>query len=210
MRDAARIYEGAPDRHLLNMAIFSLRGAARDYLSRHETDMSCFEDVLSLMENKYSNILDQIQLRNQLAELKQVKTVSHYNMEFDQLLLQIFPALDQIEELRLYTNGLRPSIRQAVLLANPSSLDQTMRLAAQVEESQRLARGAPFTRPPESTATTSAGRQVTISEGLKKLTPEEREQCMKAGLCLRCRKPGHQVRNCPLNGQGPLGKGQAQ
>ena len=31
----------------------------------------------------------------------------------------------------------------------------------------------------------------------QKLTPEERERCMKEGLCLRCRKPGHIAKNCP-------------
>ena len=31
----------------------------------------------------------------------------------------------------------------------------------------------------------------------QKLTPEERERCMKEGLCLRCRKPAHIAKNCP-------------
>ena len=35
------------------------------------------------------------------------------------------------------------------------------------------------------------------SEKLQKLTPEERERCMKEGLCLRCRKQGHIAKNCP-------------
>ena len=31
----------------------------------------------------------------------------------------------------------------------------------------------------------------------KKLTPEEREQCAKKGLCFRCRKSGHMASTCP-------------
>ena len=31
----------------------------------------------------------------------------------------------------------------------------------------------------------------------KKLTPEEREQCAKKGLCFRCCKSGHIVSACP-------------
>ena len=31
----------------------------------------------------------------------------------------------------------------------------------------------------------------------KKLTPEEREQCAKKGLCFHCRKSGHMASTCP-------------
>ena len=31
---------------------------------------------------------------------------------------------------------------------------------------------------------------------LSKLTPVERAKCMKEGRCFRCRKPGHNARNC--------------
>ncbi len=31
----------------------------------------------------------------------------------------------------------------------------------------------------------------------RKLTPEERDKCMKEGLCLRCRARGHRAKECP-------------
>ena len=31
---------------------------------------------------------------------------------------------------------------------------------------------------------------------LEKLTSEEREKCFKEGCCLRCRKPGHFMKDC--------------
>jgi hypothetical protein len=31
---------------------------------------------------------------------------------------------------------------------------------------------------------------------IPKLTPSEREQCFKLGLCLRCRKAGHNAASC--------------
>jgi hypothetical protein len=36
-----------------------------------------------------------------------------------------------------------------------------------------------------------------------KLTKEERDRCMREGLCLRCRKKGHMARNCPTFQQKP-------
>ena len=37
---------------------------------------------------------------------------------------------------------------------------------------------------------------------IAKFTKEEREHCIKEGLCLRCRKKGHMARNCPAFPQG--------
>ena len=37
----------------------------------------------------------------------------------------------------------------------------------------------------------------------KKLTPEEREQCAKKGLCFRCRKSGHMASACPAFSDPP-------
>jgi Zinc knuckle len=31
---------------------------------------------------------------------------------------------------------------------------------------------------------------------VKKLTPEERDKCMRQGLGLRCRQPGHMAKDC--------------
>ena len=31
---------------------------------------------------------------------------------------------------------------------------------------------------------------------LKKLTPQEQAKCMREGRCFKCRKPGHDTKNC--------------
>ena len=45
------------------------------------------------------------------------------------------------------------------------------------------------------------GRNRTPQKGRAKpspLTPQEREKCMKEGLCLRCRQSGHYASQCPV------------
>jgi hypothetical protein len=41
-----------------------------------------------------------------------------------------------------------------------------------------------------------------------KLTPEERDRCMKQGLCLMCRRKGHMARECPERNKNWKGKNQ--
>ena len=38
---------------------------------------------------------------------------------------------------------------------------------------------------------------VDVVQLPKKLTPEEREQCARKGLCFRCQKSGHMASACP-------------
>ena len=77
--------------------------------------------------------------------------------------------------------------------------------AKEVEQRRRNPAGTyqPFT----ATSTTSARDPNAMEvDAIKvaKLTKEEREHCMKEGLCLRCRKKGHMARNCPAFQQGKL------
>jgi hypothetical protein len=41
--------------------------------------------------------------------------------------------------------------------------------------------------------------ELNATVAVQKLTPEEREKCMKEGLCLRCREKRHIARECPKN-----------
>ena len=82
----------------------------------------------------------------------------------------------------------------------------------QAEASQQLSymsrRPAPrFSSRPSGTA---PGTAPTTTIG--KLTPAERQRCMKEHLCFRCRQKGHGASSCPTfpNNRSQSGKGQAQ
>ena len=51
-------------------------------------------------------------------------------------------------------------------------------------------------KPPRDENAMDVDLTDTASKGLSKLTNEEREYCRKNGLCFRCRKKGHNSRDC--------------
>ena len=59
----------------------------------------------------------------------------------------------------------------------------------------------PFTTQKTNTQTQPSAKQDPYAMDvdavkIEKLTQEEREKCFKEGCCLRCRKPGHFMRDC--------------
>ena len=59
---------------------------------------------------------------------------------------------------------------------------------------------------PSSRANPDPNAMEVDAVRLKKLSPQERAKCMKEGRCFRCRKTGHDARNCrtkPTSAVGP-------
>ena len=60
-----------------------------------------------------------------------------------------------------------------------------------------------FTSSSPRTAKDPNAMDVDVVKLPKKLTPEEREQCVKKGLCFRCQKSGHMASACPAFADPP-------
>ena len=75
--------------------------------------------------------------------------------------------------------------------------------AREVEQRRRNPTGTyrPFATIPTTPVRDPNAMQVDVIK-VAKLSKEERERCMKEGLCLRCRKKGHVAWNCPIFSQG--------
>ncbi|KAL0578110.1 hypothetical protein V5O48_003889 [Marasmius crinis-equi] len=54
-------------------------------------------------------------------------------------------------------------------------------------------------RGASTNAACPANNRRASTAPLKKLTPEERQHCMDNNLCFKCRLPGHQTFECPMN-----------
>ena len=130
--------------------------------------------------------------RDKLATWKQLKDVGSFNFHFQRIILDI-PDISMDEQLDRYTRGLKSYIWREMCTRNYTSLLDAMRDAERIEAAHKRIR-------PRELSTDRPDEVVPMDIGnvqLKKLTPEEREKCMREGLCLRCRQKGHIARNCP-------------
>ena len=138
--------------------------------------------------------------RDKLAGWRQIKDVKTFNDDFQKIILDI-PNISVDEQIDRYTRGLKNYIFKELCTVEYSRLSDAMRDAERIESAHK--------RVPSSNKGNNKGNNngsngntnpVPMEIGniqIKKLTPEEREKCMKEGLCLRCRQKGHMAKNCP-------------
>ena len=154
--------------------------------------------------------------RDKLARWKQVKDVPTFNDDFNKILLDI-PDIGVKDQIDRYSRGLKSYIWKALCTKEYETLADLMRDAERVESAYRRSSMRP------NGGTSKSGKSGNGQDGpvpmeignvdikpknpdqpaqaanfeLKKLTKEERERCMRDGLCLRCRQKGHLAKNCP-------------
>ena len=151
--------------------------------------------------------------RDKLARWKQVKDVPTFNDDFNKILLDI-PDIGVKDQIDRYSHGLKPYIWKALCTKEYETLADLMRDAERLQSAYRRSSVRP------NGGTSKSGESGNRHDGpvpmeignvdikqdkpaqaanfeLKKLSKEERERCMREGLCLRCRQKGHLAKNCP-------------
>lgn len=136
--------------------------------------------------------------RDKLAKWRQIKDVLSFNEDFQKIILEI-PGISAEEQIDRYTRGLKPYIWRELCTKDYKQLADAMRDAERIESAHR--RGGSLPRGETSRRNGEAMNKPTPMDignvQLTKLTNEERERCMKEGLCLRCRQKGHMAKDCP-------------
>lgn len=137
--------------------------------------------------------------RDKLHFWRQIKDVGTFNRNFLSALLDI-PDITEAEEIDRYSRGLKRDIWQALCLKTYTDLESLMTDVLRVE----AAKAGP-SRITSSVGSTSAKSPATgvvpmdiSSIKVDKLTPDERQRCMRESLCLRCREKGHLAKDCPI------------
>jgi hypothetical protein len=135
-------------------------------------------------------------------------SVAAYVKEFKDLALNI-PDFSEAERLDRFKRGLKSNVRLHVALANPTTFEQAVTIAGQVDDilfGQRSSnprpdnfRQRPNARAPENQATPmelGTMTQPKEREQFNNPTPERKYE-IKNGLCFYCKEPGHMALHCP-------------
>ena len=189
----------------LQLAVSYLSGAAHEWwIVYHQgeegKDVKNWEGLKKGLITRFDTLNKEKIARDKLARWKQIKDVSTFNDDFQRIMLDI-PNISMEEQIDRYTRGLKSYIWKELCTKDYKELTEAMRDAERVEAAHRRAGGN--TQPksngkkPETTQKPQGDPMEIGNIQLRKLTQEEREDCMKKGLCLRCRQKGHIAKDCP-------------
>ena len=175
-------------------------GAHEWWIAFAETDegknVRSWTDLKNALVSRFDTINKEKIARDKLAKWRQIKDVATFNDDFQRIVLEI-PNISMAEQIDRYTRGLKSHIWKELCTKDCVKLSDAMKDAERVEAAHR--RGG-MVKSKTSGKSESSNKPTPMEIGniqLEKLSKQERDRCMKEGLCLRCRESGHLARNCP-------------
>ena len=208
---------GQNDIHSMNIALSYLTGNAHEWWivfskTPEGVGIQSWEELKQALIYRFDTLNKEKIARDKLARWKQVKDVATFNEDFNKILLDI-PDIGMNDQIDRYSRGLKSYIWKALCTKEYTTLSDLMRDAERVESAYRGQSSGQTTRSSVGKSGSGNGRNEgpvpmeignigvnpprNANIGLKKLDKEERERCMREGLCLRCREKGHMAKDCP-------------
>ena len=191
----------------MSIAVSYLQSTAHDWWIKYQLtedgkNVETWPQLKDALIARFDTLNKEKIARDKLARWRQIKDVKTFNDDFQKIILDI-PNISVDEQIDRYTRGLKAYIFKELCTVEYSRLSDAMRDAERIESAHR--------RVPSSSKGNTKGNNngnggngnanpVPMELGnvqLGKLTPEERQKCMKEGLCLRCRQKGHMAKDCP-------------
>jgi hypothetical protein len=198
--------QGLSDEQACAIAITYLTKDAHDWYIAFSNSNNSMQSWSILRETiaKRFNPLNKVKLaRDKLSRWRQAKDVKTFNADFLRILIDI-PRISTDEQLDRYSRGLKPYIWAELCTTDYTNLEDLMRDAERVESAKA---NRPQDRDRQRTGVMISNTGPipmelnAVSSAPTRLTPDERDRCIKEGLCLRCREKGHIARHCPKNSQ---------
>jgi Retrotransposon gag protein/Zinc knuckle len=197
---------GISDEQAFSIAITYLVSDAHDWFIANQVSataaghpMVSWVALTDAIKKRFSPLNKVKIARDKLSRWRQLRDVPSYNTDFLKIILDI-PRIGLDEQIDRYARGLKPYIWSELCTTDYESLEDLMRDAERIES----AKGNRFKTNPQGTQPFRSGpvpMELNNTKVIQKLSPEEREKCMREGLCLRCREKGHLARDCPKNVQ---------
>jgi hypothetical protein len=206
------VLQEIPMRLRVAHAISLLRG---DALQWYQNQTATYEDGSTGIIRDWTEFAGKLQeayrpphheyhLHKQLLSLRQTGSIQEYNAKFRELYNQS-KDMAKTGAVLYYIAGLKERTRVAVETQVPDDIEQAIRLAAAYDEAAFGFRSGyrpshSFVQSPAETAP----MDLSVVDGRlprSRLSEEERDECMRKGLCFRCREPGHTTRYCSKNRQ---------
>ena len=169
------------------------------YAHRQAKTVESWTDLREALIKRF-NPLNKVQAaRNKLHSWRQIKDVGTFNKTFLSIVMDI-PGITVAEQIDRYTHGLKREIWEALCTRTYDDLEVLMTDVLRIEAAKAGAHrgGATYSGASADRSSASGVAPMDLSSiKIEKLTPEERQRCMREGLCLRCREKGHLARDCP-------------
>ena len=214
----------------MSTAIMKLTGPALDWVRVNAPSPSqpnAWLAFTTTLEATFAPLNRSLTARADLASCRQGTTVRDYLLRFN---LASAPVTDlhPAEKFQRFMEGLRPKIREHIILNHPdvhdfsaaaslaSRFDMLAIYAASTTTTPPPPRPPAPYRPPAARLNAVTSPAPSTSSPYTPLTPELRESIIAAGGCLYCRNikpPLHTIESCPTRRPRPtfvLGNGRPQ
>ena len=192
----------------MSIAVSYLQGTAHEWWIKYQDsedgrNIKAWPQLREALVSRFDTLNKEKVARDKLAKWRQIKDVKSFNDDFQNIILDI-PNISVDEQIDRYTRGLKGYIFKELCTTDYARLSDAMRDAERIESAHRRVQSSGKTNTRGNNQGGSSGNTASNpapmelgNVQLKKLTAEERQKCMREGLCLRCRQKGHMAKDCP-------------
>jgi len=144
------------------------------------------------------NTLNKVQAaRKKLHSCPQLNDVGSFNKKFLSIVMDI-PDVTESEKIDRCNHGLKRAIWEPLWIQTYDNLESLMTDALRIEAAKAGTFRSPGCSASHTAALADSGVAPMVLSTIKasKLTPEQRQRCMREGLCLLFREKGHLAEHC--------------
>ena len=135
--------------------------------------------------------------RDKLKSARQNSTVLNFAHYLEDIYLSL-PGYSDSAKVHDFIYGLKPHIKEAVQLHEPTSFLSAVRLAQEKESASSRSNSRPQSSAPMDLGILKGAQTLAATSPFPRLTKEERQRLRDSGGCYYCRQLGHCRHECPL------------